>query len=281
MSESPTEDDLLSAAKNGDSEALHALVERYSPRIYRFGMKMCRDEEDARDVVQDTLLAVTKNVKDFRGQSSLSTWLYTIARSFCIKRRRKNVGEPKVLESLHDLRAEGTPALVDHRAPDERAAQSELDRALEEAIDGLDPMYREVLVLRDVEGLTAPEVARVLELSVEAVKSRLHRARAAIRERIAPLLAPEPEAAPGAACPDVVTLLSRHMEDDISPDMCVSMEQHVESCPRCASRCDSLRKALALCRNIPTPDVPDDVKQLVQDQMRAVLEELEAVARER
>jgi len=274
MTDPASDETLLQAARDGDPEALSALIERYSPRIYRFGMKMCRHEDDARDVVQDTLLAVARNVQDFRGQSSLSTWLYTIARSFCIKQRRKNVGEPAALESLHDLRAEGTPALVETRAPEELAAGRELEAALERAIDSLDPMYREVLVLRDVEGLTAPEVARVLELTVEAVKSRLHRARSTVRERIAPLLAPEPEATGGATCPDVVSLLSRHMEDDIGPDLCAEMERHVDACPRCAARCDSLRKALALCHTLPTPDVPDDVKRLVRDRLRAVIEEL-------
>lgn len=274
----PSEQNLLESARAGDPRALGVLVERYSPLIYRFGMKMCRDEEDARDVVQDTLLAVAKNISSFRGQSSLSTWLYSIARSFCIKQRRRNVGEPERHEPLHELHAEGTPELVDGKAPDERAADSELERALENAIGSLEPMYREVLVLRDVEGLTAPEVARVLELSVEAVKSRLHRARAAVRRELAPLLAPEPTEE-AAACPDIVELLSRHLENDISPEVCQDMERHVESCPRCAARCDSLRKALVLCRTLPAPHVPDDLKQLVEERLRDALQALGPVSK--
>lgn len=266
---------LLDAAQRGDDAALTELINRYSPSIYRFGMKMCRHEQDAQEVLQDTLLAAARNLPDFRGQSSLSTWLYAIARSHCIKRRRRNVGEPATLEPIHELRAEAVPELVDAQAPDERAAARELELALERAIEELEPMYREVLVLRDVEGLTAPEVGKVLELSVEAVKSRLHRARARVRERIAPLLAPEPEAAPNAACPDVVELLSRHMEDDVSPEVCHEMELHVASCPRCSARCDSLRRALALCQASPAPQVSPEVRQLVARQMRAVLAELE------
>ena len=263
---------LLEAAQRGDQAALTELINRYSPNIYRFGMKMCRHEHDAEEVVQDTLLAAAKNLSDFRGQSSLSTWLYTIARSFCIKRRRKNVGEPSALEPLHELRAEGVPQLIDARAPDEQAAAREIENELERAIDALEPMYREVLILRDVEGLTAPEVGKVLGLSIEAVKSRLHRARAQVRDQLAPLFAPEAEAPPLAGCPDVLELLSRHLEDDVSPELCHEMETHVAACPRCSARCDSLRRALSLCQSCPAPEVPDEIKQLVARQMRAALD---------
>jgi RNA polymerase sigma-70 factor (ECF subfamily) len=274
MTPSTNEHALIEAARGGDDAALSQLIERYSPNIYRFGMKMCRDEEDARDVLQETLLAAARSFPSFRGQSSLSTWLYTIARSFCIKRRRKNVGEPAVLEPLDELRAEAVPELVETRAPDERAAAREIERALERAIDALDPMYREVLILRDVEGLTAPEVGEVLELGVEAVKSRLHRARAQVRERIAPLLMPDPESPPAPGCPDVVDLLSRHLEDDVSPELCREMERHVADCPRCGARCDSLRHALALCRSSPAPEVPKEIRELVARQLRAAVAEL-------
>ena len=80
---------LLEAARAGDRAALDQLLTRHQSRVYRFGLKMCRDSEDAKDVLQETLLAVARNVKDFRGASSVSTWLYTIARSFCIKKRRR------------------------------------------------------------------------------------------------------------------------------------------------------------------------------------------------
>ena len=98
---------------------------------------------------------------------------------------------------------------------------------MQDAISALDPMYREVLVLRDVEGLSAPEVAEILGLSVEAVKSRLHRARVAVRQQIAPVLgAVEPAALAPAeqACPDVVELFSRRLEGEISGDVCAELE---------------------------------------------------------
>ena len=190
---------LLDRARTGDRRALEDLLSRHQRRVYRFGLKMCRDPEDAKDVLQETLMAVARTVKDFRGASSVSTWLYTIARSFCIKKRRRSKFAPEQEESL-DSREPGLEArqIQDpNRGPEEELAGRQIEGALERAIGSLDPMYREVLVLRDVEALTAPEVAEVMGLSVEAVKSRLHRAHVAVREAIAPLLAVPPP--PGAA----------------------------------------------------------------------------------
>ncbi|MEO6601625.1 MAG: sigma-70 family RNA polymerase sigma factor, partial [Polyangiaceae bacterium] len=112
---------------------------------------MCRDQEDAKDVLQDTLLSVARNVRDFRGSSSISTWLYSVSRSFCVKKRRKSKFAPKEVPSSLDSTAE---QVVDSgKTADEAIASKQIERALEEAIGALEPMYREVLLLRDVEGL--------------------------------------------------------------------------------------------------------------------------------
>ncbi len=141
-------------------------------------------------------------------------------------------------------------------------------------------MYREVLVLRDVEGLTAREVAEVLGTTVEAVKSRLHRARLAVRARVAPALGvsmpagkaePAGTSPPESTCPDVLTLFSRHLEDEISAEVCADMERHLQSCPRCRMACDSLRRTLALCRTAPAVDVPVSVQNSVRVAIRDLL----------
>jgi len=271
---------LLERARGGDRDALEELLARHQRRVYRFGLEMCRDEEDAKDVLQETLLAVARTVKDFRGASSVSTWLYAIARSFCIKKRRRSKFAPESEESLD---AEGPGALAlriadEGRPPDDVAAGRQIEAALQQAIGALDPMYREVLLLRDVEGLTAAEVAEVMGLTVEAVKSRLHRARVAVRAALAPLLgapederAPAPGAAPApsrGACPDVVKLFSRHLEGEISGAVCASLESHLAGCPACRSRCDSLQRTLALCQAAPLPEVPADVQADVRRAIR-------------
>jgi RNA polymerase sigma-70 factor (ECF subfamily) len=273
---------LLDAARTGDRAALEELLSRHQRRVYRFGLKMCRDEEDAKDVLQDTLLAVARGVKDFRGASSVSTWLYTIARSFCIKKRRRSKFAPEQEESIDAGEGAAVLSIADPgRSPDESLAGKQIEVALEQAIGELAPMYREVLVLRDVEGLAASEVAEVLGISVEAVKSRLHRARVAVRERVAPLLGvPEPaapDAPPGGAapepCPEIVDLFSRHLEGEISAGVCAEMEKHLAGCDRCQARCDSLRRTLTLCRQSPAPDVPPPVQASIKKALRRFLAE--------
>ncbi|HEY6553526.1 MAG TPA: sigma-70 family RNA polymerase sigma factor [Vicinamibacteria bacterium] len=261
--------DLLASARAGDHAALEELLLRHQPRIYRFGMKMCRDPEDASDVLQDTLLAMARTIGDFRGASSISTWLYTITRSFCIKKRRRSKFAPAVEESLDSIPAAERESLRGtSRGPDEDLAGREVQEILDRAIATLDPVSREVLVLRDVEGLSAPEVAEVLGLRVEAVKSRLHRARIAIRNLVAPALL-APAETPGDECPDVLTLFSRHLEGDIGPDLCARMEEHLEECGRCRGTCDSLKRTLAVCRSAAAPEVPADVQQAVRAALRA------------
>jgi RNA polymerase sigma-70 factor, ECF subfamily len=265
---------LLERARTGDAQAIEALLERHQAQVYRFGMKMCRDPEDAKDVLQDTLLTMARGVRDFRGASSISTWLYTIARSFCIKRRRKSKFAPDDERSLDtDRLADGIELADPAQSADEALASKQVDRAVEEAIRGLEPMYREVLLLRDVEGLTAPEVAEVVGVSVQAVKSRLHRARLSVRAQVAPLLGipADGPAAPGT-CPDVLTLFSQHLEDEISADLCAEMERHVQSCDRCRGTCDSLKRTLALCRTSgPAVRVPASIQASVKVALRNFL----------
>lgn len=272
--ETTADTELLAAARAGDKAALERLLARHQAQVYRFGMRMCRDPEDAADVVQDTLLAMAKGIRDFRGDSSVSTWLYTVARSFCIKKRRRSkfAGEETSLDTSGAREAQ---KLADpSQTPDEALAAKEVQDALEAAIQDLEPMYREVLVLRDAEGLTAPEVAKVLGISVQAVKSRLHRARLAVRDGVAPVLGVPTDlpAAPGT-CPDVLTLFSQHLEDEISAEVCQRMELHLEGCPRCRGACDSLKRTLALCRaEGSAAEVPEHVQRAVKQALQGALQ---------
>jgi len=274
----PDESDhqLLERARAGNGEALETLLERHQAQVYRFSMKMCRDPEVAKDVLQDTLFAMARGVRDFRGASSISTWLYTIARSFCIKQRRRSKFAPATERSLEvEAEAEGKQPADPARGPDEVLAGKQVERALEQAISALEPQYREVLLLRDVEGLTAPEVAEVLGVSVQAVKSRLHRARLSVRAQVAPLLGTPTEAVTAAGtCPDVLRLFSQHLEGDISTETCAEMQQHLRACDRCRGACDSLQRTLALCRTTgPTVQVPISVQASVKVALRNFLAE--------
>lgn len=209
--------------------------------------------------------------------SSLSTWLYTIARSFCIKHRRNNPAlaghEDAPSDELKWQDRADTAA-----TPDEVLAGKEVERALERAIASLEPATREVLVLRDMEGLTAAEVANVLGLSVQVVKSRLHRARITVREQLLPMLG-VPSPAVGAGCPDVVSLFSQYLEDEIKPDVCAAMQLHLDECERCRAQCDSLKQTLLMCqRSGSSSDVPLAVQRSVKKAVRDFSGKLELAA---
>lgn len=261
----------IARARDGDRGALDALIALHQARIFGFGMKMCRNPEDAKDVLQETLLAMARGIHRFRGASSLSTWLYTIARSHCIKRRRRGKFAPRHVTTL----GEGDTVLDEGALPDEQLENRRIDGAITAAIGALDPMYREVLILRDVEGLSAPEVAEVLGIQVAAVKSRLHRARLAVRDHVAPLLgSDEPASSGGGRCPDVLRLFSEHLEGDVNAEKCAAMERHIEGCPKCRGACDSLRRTLSLCRTADRRvEVPDAVKESVRAAVRGLLSE--------
>jgi RNA polymerase sigma-70 factor (ECF subfamily) len=265
-----TRDPLLDAARRGDADALDALLADVQPRVYRFSLQMCGRPEDAQDVLQETLFAAARTLPAFRGESSVSTWLYTIARRFCMKKRRRRASAPDVVSIEAEPEAARRLAAPD-RGPERRLADEELASALRSAIAALEPASREVLVLRDVEGLGADDVAKVTGLSVPAVKSRLHRARLAVRHRLEPLLTPAPASRSG--CPDVVRLLSRHLEGEISPETCAEMERHVAACAGCRGACDSLRETLRVCRSSPSPEVPGEVAQAIRRGVRRALEQ--------
>lgn len=271
MSSEPEDASLIDAARQGDAAALDALLARHQDRIYRFGLKMCHDPRDAEEVLQDTMMAMARTIGEFRGASSLTTWLYAIARNFCVRKRRKSKFAPVRELSLEAVMAQEGDRLRDPAAPpDEAVMAAELRTALHDAIQALEPPQRDVLILRDVEGLTAPEVAEVLGINVPAVKSRLHRARLAVRAHLAPRLGP-PVPLTGTTCPDVLNLLTRHLEGEISREQCAEMEKHVAQCSRCAAACESLRQTLVLCRSDESGQVPAPVRQRVREQIQVLL----------
>ena len=260
---------LLQAAQSGDREALATLLEKHQQRVFGFGMKMCGDPEDAKDVAQETLLAAVRTFRGFRGDASITTWLYTVARSFCIKKRRRTKGAPAQHESLNEAVTEA--ASEPAPSPEQMLLGREARNLVATALDDMEPDAREIVLLRDIEGLSAPEVAQVTGLSVAAVKSRLHRARQSLRERLLAVVG-EPTEPASSTCPDVLTLLSKKLEEEVSPDLCAEMERHVDGCPHCKGLCDSLKRTLAVCRALPTPSVPPHVQESLRRAVREALQ---------
>jgi RNA polymerase sigma-70 factor (ECF subfamily) len=245
-----SDEDLIAAARTGDRAAVDELLARYEQRIYRFGLRMCGDEDSAREVLQETMLAAFRHLPGFRGDAALSTWLYQIARSCCIKERRGARPMAALDEQLRD------PA----PAPDLQLHAREIGQALAQAVSSLPADQREVLVLRDVEGLSAAEAADVIGIEVGALKSRLHRARMALRQQLAGAL----DAGDAEPCPELAQELTAYVGAEIDQATCAQIEAHLAGCQRCAGACDTLKRTVSMCRSIPGDVVPAPVRAAVR-----------------
>lgn len=171
----PPPEALLSAAQAGDVAALNELVAMHRRGVYRFGLQVCRTTEDAEDAVQETLWAATRAIKTFRGTAtSIASWLFTIVRRECLRLIERRQHAPLEDDDFADDAAHPEDALLAQR----RAA------LLANALAALEPQHREVLLLRDIRELGAPEAAAALGISVDALKSRLHRARVSLRDHV-------------------------------------------------------------------------------------------------
>lgn len=157
--------------------------------MYRFAYRLCGEAEAAKDLVQETFLNAYRAYDRFRGDAQVSTWLYAIASHACQRMRRKRKGEPERELSLEEFvpTSEGEFALqipMEGLSPQEALENKELRQILDRAIAKLPRKYRMVLVLRDMEGLSAKEVGSILGLNERAIKSRLHRARLFVRKEL-------------------------------------------------------------------------------------------------
>jgi len=169
----------------GDYNAFEQLVEKYEGRIYRHLRKMVKDNQLAQDLLQETFLSAYKGLEGFTGASSFSTWLFRIATNTALMFLRKN--RPESVEYNDEIRGEPTGVPYSPTSPD--FANTPLDlllagegrKKIEQAIDELPLLYRSVIVLRDVEGFSLEEVSKIMDSSIAAVKSRLHRARNSVR----------------------------------------------------------------------------------------------------
>jgi len=185
----PNGSDHQSSLSSELPDAFDALYRDHVDLIFRYASRLCGEAESAKDLVQETFLNAYRGFKDFRGESQISTWLYTIASRACLRMRRKRKGAPERELSLDEFipTAEGEFRLqipVEGLSPEEALQNKQLREALDAAIGKLPPKYKMVLVLRDMEGLSAKAVGSILGLNERAVKSRLHRARLFVRREL-------------------------------------------------------------------------------------------------
>lgn len=181
--------ELVWAINTGRPELFPELVKRYEKRLYNFGMRICGNTTDAEDLLQDTFLNIYKYLNHFRHETKLKNWIYRIATSVCIKKKRKSKYAPERALSLDEFLPKETEDSLSHTPdwatqPLEKILNGELSDKIQEAILALTPKFRLVIILRDVEGFSTEESAKILGLTPSNVKVRLHRARLFVREKL-------------------------------------------------------------------------------------------------
>jgi len=182
---------MIAAILAGDTRQYHELIRPYERSVYKMALSFMKNESDAEDVAQEAFLKAFRKLADFRGQAKFSTWLISITLNEARSRLRRQSMVP--MESLDQTSEEGghiSPALLrDWReVPSEALERKEIRAILIEAIGHLSPLYREVLLLRDVEEFSIEETAAALTITPGTVKVRLHRARMMMQKELAPKL---------------------------------------------------------------------------------------------
>lgn len=176
----------------GNLDAFEPFVEIFRGKLFQYSFMVCGQREDAEEVAQETLLKVFESFDQLREPERIRPWVFRIARNACLMKRRKSVFAPKQELSLDDF----LPSVEhdgEHRRleiadwsamPDSQLLSAELKQVLHDAIAGLPDIYKTVILLRDVEELSTEETAQILDITVESVKTRLHRARLAVRQKL-------------------------------------------------------------------------------------------------
>ena len=173
---------MIERASGGDPEAFNRLMEQHERRMYAVALRMCANREDAQDCLQEAMLRVYRAIGSFKGESSFSTWVYRITMNTCLDelRRKKN----RQSSSLDDLLDEGWAPADDRSSPEKHAMRAETARVLHETIRELPEDMRAAVVLRDIQGYSYEEIAKILDINVGTIKSRISRGREKLREKL-------------------------------------------------------------------------------------------------
>ena len=192
MTQTSVEDDreLLTRAQAGDMSAFESLVGKHEDKVYGLALRMTRSEADAAEITQVTFLSAYQHLSEFRGEAAFGSWVHRIAANNALMRLRRQKVVDIVSDELAGPEFTERGSLADgpesdwSKRADDKVLEDELGRAIQAATDALPEGYREVFLLKDVEGLSYEEISEMVGISVPAVKSRLHRARLALREAI-------------------------------------------------------------------------------------------------
>ena len=284
---------LRSAEPDSVSEAIRLL----QSTVYSFSMKVCGHTEDAEDTTQEVLVRSLSHLVKIDDPRALAVWLYTAARNRCWRMRRRTVDAPKETLSLEELMPDefelGLLLQDSAPSPESRVLSDEQDDLVHQAILGVPPQYRMVLVLHDMEDLDPDLIAQVLGIQPGTVRVRLHRARLRVRKEMNRLLREMPNTVKtkqegrkrpgnnsgasqrGPECRELFANLSEYLEGNVEPQSCEAMRQHIEACPACISFIRDLRQAIDRCRKLDlkcSPEVSSHLRSLLTIEYLRLLE---------
>ncbi|MCB9896928.1 MAG: sigma-70 family RNA polymerase sigma factor [Planctomycetes bacterium] len=251
-------------------EALPILVDAEGARLLALGHRFCGNADDAEDLVQETFLQAYRKWERFEGRSRPSTWLYAIAANVCRRFHRRRVGEPARLESLDELSAFGEPSMgvvpADDQRPDARRLRVEAREQLERAVADLPVAFRMPFVLKEIVGFSVEDVAAVLGLKPNTVKTRLHRGRLRVRDAIEHVLPRRDVPAPifsQQVCLDLLRAKQEALDRDLPfrfPDDVV--------CERCSEFFATLDLARTICHDVARGELPEALRRRLLDEVR-------------
>lgn len=251
-------------------QAIPRLVEMHGGRLYALGRRLCRNPQDAEDLVQETFLRAFRKWDQFAGRSDPMTWLYTIASRVCQRLHRPRAGEPKQMESLEELFPFGEPKMAILPSAGDNSAAEQLRREgrerVGEAIVSLPVNFRLPLVLKEIIGFPVAEVAQILGIKEATVKTRVHRARLQVRRALDAAL-PRKDGPPPAYARQVCLDLLRAKQEAL--DRGVEFPQAKEIiCERCQTVFATMDLAQEVCKEIGEGELPEELRQALLARIR-------------
>lgn len=253
------------------SQAVSQWMEEHGGKIYGLGLRLCGSPEEAEDLVQETFLEAFRHWDQFEGRSSPSSWLFTIASRLCRRRHRKRSGEPARMEPLEKLLPSGERDVPDvpdtGEGPLDESLRREAREAVEAALPRLPLSFRLPLVLKDIADLSVPEIAQALGLREATVKTRIHRARLALRRELVKQLPRRP--APPAdhdrrVCLDLLQVKQEALDRGAPLPLAPS-----ELCARCRSLFSTLDLTQEACHAIGRDELPPAIRDLLRRRLAA------------
>jgi len=268
--------------RQGKPEPVDQALALLQSTVFSFSMKMCGHREDAQDTSQEVLIRALPYLHKFETPQALASWLYKAARNYCISSRRQSKFAPDAAHrlSLNELMPSGRElheviSAAGMPNADAQLVQAESSEKVRRALLKLAPEYRVILVLHDMEGLNAPQVADIVGIQPGTVRVRLHRARLFLRRELnrpAGKRSRKDEVQRGSGCLGMFAALSDYLDGMIDDAACDQMQLHIADCPPCQAFVESLRRTVEQCRGYQPKCSPERFQAFRKKLVRQYLE---------